>query len=68
MVDTNYSKISTRRQYKLLGLPRSSYHYEPKGEKSANIELMVELHRLCLEYPAWGVTKLRDHFNYADHK
>jgi putative transposase len=68
MVDPNYSKISTRRQCKLLGLPRSSYYYEPKGEKSANIELMVELHILCLQYPALGVTELRDHFNYADHK
>ena len=29
---------------------------------------MVELDRLCLEYPTWGVMKLRDHFNHADRK
>jgi len=23
---------------------------------------------LCLEYPTWGVMKLRDHFNHADRK
>ena len=29
---------------------------------------MIELDRLCLEYPTWGVMKLRDHFNHADRK
>ena len=29
---------------------------------------MAELNRLCLEYPTWGVMKLRDHFNHADRK
>jgi len=29
---------------------------------------MVELDRLCLEYPKCGVMKLRDHFNHADRK
>ena len=43
----------------------SSYYYEPKGENRANSELMIELDRLCLEYPTLGVMKLRDYFNYA---
>ena len=29
---------------------------------------MVELDCLCLEYPTWGVMKMRDHFNHADRK
>ena len=29
---------------------------------------MVELDRLCLEDPTWGVMKLRDHFNHAYSK
>ena len=41
MVDPNYIKISTRRQCQLLGLPRSSYYHEPKGENRANSELMA---------------------------
>jgi len=41
MVDPNYSKISTQRQCKLLGLPRSSYYHEPRAENRANSELMA---------------------------
>jgi hypothetical protein len=29
---------------------------------------MAQLDRLSLEYPAWCVMKLRDHFNHPDRK
>jgi len=43
------------------------YFYKPKCESSSCSEFMAEHDSLCLEYPAWGVRKKRDHFNHPDH-
>ena len=40
MVDWRDSKISIRRQCELLGLNRSSWYYQPKGQSELEILLM----------------------------
>jgi putative transposase len=51
--------ISMSRQCELLGLPRSSYYYEPVGVSEQNLELMRRIDELHLEHPYMGVLKLR---------
>ncbi len=40
LIQPNHSEISVTRQCELMGLPRSSYYYEPVGESAYNLELM----------------------------
>ena len=49
------SEISLRKQCQLLGLPRSSFYYLPKGESKENLEIMGHMDRHILEEPTAGV-------------
>jgi putative transposase len=39
-IDPEHPMLSVARQCELVGLPRSSWYYEPAGETSENLELM----------------------------
>lgn len=54
LVDGN-SDLSIGRQCELLGLPRSSYYYEPIGESAYNLGLMRLLDEQYLQTPFFGV-------------
>lgn len=47
--------LSIGRQCELLGLPRSSYYYEPIGESAYNLGLMRLLDEQYLQTPFFGV-------------
>lgn len=49
------SDLSIGRQCELLGLPRSSYYYEPIGESAYNLGLMRLLDEQYLQTPFFGV-------------
>lgn len=49
------SDLSIQRQCELLGLPRSSYYYEPIGENAYNLGLMRLLDEQYLQTPFFGV-------------
>lgn len=49
------SDLSIGRQCELLGLPRSSYYYEPIGESAYNLGLMRLLDEQYLQTPFYGV-------------
>jgi len=49
------------RQCSLIGLPRSSYYYEPMGtENSENLRLMRKIDELYLQRPFYGSPRMTD--------
>lgn len=50
--------ISILRQCELLGLPRSSYYYQPKGENPLNLKLMRLLDEQYTKIPFYGSPKM----------
>ena len=50
--------ISILRQCGLLGLPRSSYYYQPKGESPLNLRLMRLLDEQYTKIPFYGSPKM----------
>lgn len=50
--------ISIQRQCRLLGLPRSSYYYQPKGEGSLNLKLIRLLDEQYTKTPFYGSPKM----------
>ena len=47
-----------QRQCELLGLPRSSYYYQPRPESAENLRLLRRLDQLYLEYPFFGSRRM----------
>ena len=64
--------ISILRQCKLLGLPRSSYYYQPRGESPLNLKLMRLLDEQYTRTPFYGSPKmtlwLREQGHEINHK
>ncbi len=55
MVDSNHPQgLSITRQCKLLGISRSSFYYEAKGENPLNLKLMLMIGGQFLETPWYG--------------
>lgn len=50
--------ISIERQCELLGLPRSSFYYQPKGESLLNLKLMRLLDEQYTRRPFYGSPKM----------
>ncbi len=50
--------LSVSKQCKLLGLSRSSYYYECKGESPENLEIMREIDKIYLEFAFYGYRKV----------
>lgn len=67
LVDPDDSSFSIRRQCALLGLPRSSYYYEPAGEGNLNLELMRELDELYIDNPSYGSRRLAELLKRRDY-
>jgi putative transposase len=65
MIDRD-SKLSIKRQAKLMGLSRGTVYYLPKPTSAANLTLMHRLHVLHLEYPFIGARMLRDQLACED--
>ena len=47
-----------QRQCELLGVPRSTYYYQPLPESAENLRLLRELDELYLKWPFYGSRKL----------
>jgi len=52
--------ISLMRQCELVGLPRSSYYYEPAGESTLNLELMRLIDEQYTRTPFYGVPRMTE--------
>jgi putative transposase len=50
--------LSITRQCQLLGLPRSTWYYQPVGETAENLQLMRRIDELYLKRPFFGSRKM----------
>jgi putative transposase len=55
---THDNGLSIQRQCELLGLPRSTYYYEPRAESAENLRLLRRLDELYLKFPFLGGRRL----------
>src|SRR4029077_4945753 len=53
--------LSIVQQWELLGLPRSSYYYEPAPESAENLKLMRLIDEQYLATPYYGSRRMTDH-------
>jgi putative transposase len=58
LVDPTDAGLSVRRQCELLGLPRSSWFYEPVGETMENLALMRAIDEQYLATPFYGSRRM----------
>jgi len=58
MVEPDHPGISIARQCDLLGLSRSGFYYQPKGESALNLHLMRLLDEQYTRTPFYGSPKM----------
>lgn len=58
LIEPGHQELSIAQQCKLLGLPRSSYYYEPRGESEENLLLMRLLDEQYTRTPFYGSRKI----------
>lgn len=67
LLDERDSQYSLRQQCGLLGINRSSLHYEPTGEREENLLLMRLLDEQYTRAPYYGVLKMTEHLRGEGH-
>ncbi len=58
MIEPNHPWLSITRQCKLVGVSRSTFYYEVKGETSLNLKLMRMIDEQFLKTPAYGTRQM----------
>lgn len=61
------SAVSVLRQCQLMGISRSSYYYEGKGENPVNLELMRIIDEQHLKTPFYGSRQMARHLRRQGH-
>lgn len=61
MIEPSHAELSIANQCALLGLPRSTYYYAPKGETPLNLRLMRHIDEQYLRTPYYGAPKMTEH-------
>jgi len=61
-IEPNHKHLRVTRQCQLVGLSRSSWYYEPRGESAGNLALMREIDCLSMERPFFGMRKVQKRF------
>ena len=57
-IEPDHQRLSVSRQCVLLGLPRSTWYYEPGGETDENLVLMREIDEVYTRWPFYGSRKI----------
>src|SRR5262249_10253589 len=57
-IDPQHPDLSVQRQCDLLGVPRSTYYYQPRPESAENLRLLRRLDELYLECPFFGSRRM----------
>src|SRR5262249_12155302 len=60
-IEPGHRELSIVQQCELLGLPRSSYYYEPAPESAESLALMRLIDEQYLATPCYGSRRMRDH-------
>jgi putative transposase len=58
LVDEDHPQLSIARQCMLLGLPRSTWYYQPASETPANLALMRRIDEQYLQTPFYGSRRM----------
>src|SRR5947209_8430112 len=58
LVEPEHPRLSVARQCELLGLPRSSYYYQPATETEENLRLMRLIDEEFTRHPFYGSRRL----------
>jgi putative transposase len=58
LVEPNHERLSVVRQCELLGVARSSWYYQPRGESEENLELMRLLDEQYTRTPFYGIRRM----------
>jgi len=58
MIEVDHASLSVRRQCELLGVSRSGFYYEPRGESAENLELMRRIDEAYTQWPFYGVPRM----------
>ena len=67
LVEVGHACISLRRQCHLLGLPRSSYYYQPVRESDENLAVMRALDELYTRTPFYGSRRMMHELRDLGH-
>ncbi len=67
MVEQDRPRLSVTRQCLLLGLKRSTYYYQPKGESLFNLRLLRLIDEQFLETPFYGTRQMKRHLVNAGY-
>ena len=67
-IDPGHESLSIVQQCELLGLPRSSYYYEPMPESVENLMLMKLIDKQYLETPFYGSRRMAAHLVREGHE
>ena len=54
LIDGQHTELSVCRQCELIGLPRSTWYYQPARESVDNLALMHQIDKTYLAYPSFG--------------
>src|SRR4051812_24132798 len=60
LVEVNHPELSVRRQCELLGLPRSTFYYEPTGATPEDLRMMRRIDELYTACPFYGSRKITE--------
>lgn len=58
MIEPDHPRLSIARQCRLVGVSRSTYYYEAKGETPLNLKLMRMIDEQFLKTPAYGTRQM----------
>lgn len=61
MIETSHPDLSLVRQCALIGISRSVWYYEPKGESELNLRLMRLIDEQYLRTPWYGSRQMARH-------
>lgn len=68
LVDPDHSRLSIVKQCTLLGVSRSCYYFQGKGESDENLRLMRVIDETFLEYPWYGSRKMTLHLQRIGYR
>jgi putative transposase len=67
-IEPDHRQLSIVAQCELLGLPRSSYYYEPVPENADNLRLMRLIDEQYLATPYYGSRRMTEHLVRCGHE
>ena len=58
LIDPNHPDLTITKQCQLVGISRSSYYYQPKGESQENLMYMLVIDEQYLKTPFFGYRQM----------